>query len=184
LASTEPLVQALQKHDPAAFDALVRVYGSMVYNTALGFLHRVEDAEDATQDVLLHVYQRIESFDGRSSLKTWLYRITVNRCLDMEKQRKRKAGWWNWIVEPPMEPVDFQHPGLQAEQKHDAQLLMAAVQRLPERQRIAFTLAKLEGLSQADIALILEIQVGAVESLLSRANQHLRKTLNAYLRNH
>lgn len=183
MAFIEPLVEALQRRDPAAFDSLMQEYGSMVYNTALGFLHRVEDAEDATQDVFVQVLQRIALFDGRSSLKTWIYRITVNRCLDIEKQRKRKAGWWNWLVEPPLEPVDLEHPGLQAERREDARLLMAAVQRLPERQRIAFTLAKLEGLSQAEIANILDIQQGAVESLLSRANQNLRKQIQPYLRN-
>ena len=184
MTSIDPFVQALQQREPAAFDRLMREYGSMVYNTALGFLHRVEDAEDATQDVFVQVLQRIALFDGRSSLKTWIYRITVNRCLDIEKQRKRKAGWWNWLTEPPLEPVDFEHPGLQAERKEDAQWLLAAVQRLPERQRIAFTLAKLEGLSQADIALILEVQIGAVESLLSRATQNLRKQIQPYLKNH
>lgn len=156
----------------------------MVYNTALGFLNRVEEAEDASQEVFLTVYQSIHRFNEQASLSTWLYRITVNRCLDWERQRNRKAGWFRWIHDPPLEPVDFQHPGLQAERKEAAGLLMAAVQRLPERQRIAFLLTRLEGLSNAEVAQVLEIQVGAVESLLSRATQNLRallgKTTDAY----
>ena len=86
--------------------------------------------------------------------------------------------WWN--ESEPDDIPDFIHPGVQLERKQDAAALFAAVRKLPDQQRIAYSLQKVEGLSYAEIALILETTVPAIESLLQRAKQNLRRSLATY----
>ncbi|GAO44937.1 RNA polymerase sigma factor [Flavihumibacter petaseus] len=165
-------IERLQQGDETAFRMLVEEWKDRVYNIALGLVHREDEAADITQDVFVSIFRRIGKFRADAELGTWIYRITVNRSLDLIRQRKRREWLGQWI--------DFFHPGVQLEKKQDAALLFAAIKKLPEQQQAAYQLQQLEGLRQADIAAILEISEGAVESLLSRARANLRKTLKAH----
>lgn len=176
-------MERLQQGDEAAFCSLVENWKDRVYNTALGLLQHEEDAKDLTQDIFISVWRSAPRFRGGSSLSTWLYRITVNRALDVIRLRKRKKrfgfianlrgnGYGN------TGEVDFHHPGVELEKKQDAVILFHAIRKLPEKQQTAFVLQKLEGLTNPEIAGIMELNVGAVESLQQRAKANLRKTLN------
>lgn len=139
-------------------------------------------AEDITQEVFITVYKSILSFNRKSSLSTWIYRITVNKCLDhlRSKGRKKRMGFFSNVFNPE-EPINdtpsFDHPGIRMEQKENARYLFAAIDTLVENQRTVFVLAHVEELPQKDIAEIMNISVKAVESLLQRAKANLRKKL-------
>lgn len=156
-----------------------------VYNTVLGYLQNVEDAEEVTQDVFVEVHRSIHQFREESSLSTWIYRISVNKSLDHLKSKNRKKRFsfitslWDkesgdLVHDPPV----FDHPGVLMEQKENARILFGYINQLPEKQQTAFILSKVEGLGNKEIAEIMEMNVGAIESLLSRAKENLKKNIN------
>lgn len=182
------LIVQLQQGDASAFTKLVAQWQVLVFNTAIGIVQNAADADDVTQEVFIQVYQSISSFNGESKFSTWLYRITVNKALDHERKMKRKKRFA--IVqhffanqkEADLHPIEFNHPGVQLEQKENAVMLFKAVKMLPDNQRIAFTLHKLERQSYQEIAEIMNTSLIAVESLMARAKRNLQIELKKYYR--
>ena len=179
----QELIQGLCNKDEAAFKYLVDTYQDRVYNTALGIVQNDEDAEDVAQEVFIQVYRSIHSFKGEAKLSTWLYRIATTRALDLLRSRKSKKRFgliqrlFGDDNEPVFELPDFNHPGVALDKKENATRLFKAIARLPGSQKAAFTLHKLEDLSYQEISEILKTSVPAVESLMHRAKQNLRKML-------
>lgn len=182
------LIQQLKEGRESAFRRLVEAHKDRVYNTCLGFLHNPEDAEDTAQEVFMQVYESIDSFREDASLATWIYRIAVTKSLELLRRRKRtkRYAFFQAMFNIDAEPDDvkdddfFVHPGLALEQKERAEVLMAAVEKLPENQRVAFTLNKFEQLSYKEIAQVMETSLSAVESLLHRAKKNLQDLLFDY----
>jgi RNA polymerase sigma-70 factor (ECF subfamily) len=180
------LIERLKQGEEAAFKTIVDTWQKMVYSTALGMLQNTADAEDIAQEVFVQVYQSIHTFKGDAKLSTWLYRITVAKVIDHERRKKSKKRFayitslFNQQGEEVIHPADFNHPGVTLDKKETAAVLFAAVKQLPEKQRIAFTLHKLEGLSQAEVSEVLHTSLTAVELLIHRAKLNLRKKLTNY----
>ncbi len=179
----QDLIQGLRNGDELAFKYLVLTYQDRVYNTAISIVQNVGDAEDVSQEVFIQVYRSIHHFKGESKLSTWLYRIATTRSLDLLRSRKSKKrfGFIQRLFgdgnEPLFELPDFNHPGILLEKKENAARLFRAIAQLPENQKIAFTLHKLENLSYQEISQVMGTSVPAVESLMHRAKQNLRKIL-------
>jgi RNA polymerase sigma factor (sigma-70 family) len=177
------LIQRLQQGDEAAFKYLVDTYQDRVYNTALGVVQNPQDAEDVAQEVFIQVYRSIGSFKGDAKLSTWLYRIATTRALDLlrSKKSKKRFGIIQRLFgegnEPVFEIPEFHHPGIALEQKENAAKLFRAISQLPENQKIAFTLHKLEDLSYQEVSEVMKTTVPAVESLMHRAKMNLKKIL-------
>jgi RNA polymerase sigma-70 factor (ECF subfamily) len=180
------LIEQLKQGEDAAFKKLVDEYEGMVYNTVLGIVQNEDDADDVTQEVFIQVYQSVSSFKGDSKFSTWLYRIAVTKALDHEKRKKRKKRFafvqnlFGNGAEEIIQPSDFNHPGILMEKKERAAELFGALKQLPDNQRIAFTLHKLEGQSYQEIAEIMNTTLFSVESLMARAKTNLKKTLVNY----
>ncbi len=177
------LIQGLRKRDESAFRYLVDQYQDRVYNTALGIVQNAQDAEDVAQEVFIQVFKSIDQFKGEARLSTWLYRIATTRSLDLLRSRKSKKrqgilhrllGTENEIL---FEIPDFNHPGVMLDRKENAAKLFKAIRQLPENQKIAFTLHKVEDLSYQEISEVMKSSVPAVESLMHRARQNLKKIL-------
>ena len=179
----ESLIQRLRDREPAALRDFIEQYQHRVYNTTLSLVKDISDAEELTQDVFLTVWNSISNFKGESALSTWVYRIAVTRSLDLlrSRQRKKRFAFLSSLTTSTHEikhhPVDWTHPGIMQENKEMAAYLFRAIDLLPENQKIAFTLSKLEQLSQKEIAEVMQIKEGAVESLLQRARLNLKKSL-------
>jgi RNA polymerase sigma factor (sigma-70 family) len=180
------LVEQLKQGDEAAFKTIVETWQKMVFNTAVGIVQNAEDAEDIAQEVFVQVHQSISSFKGESKFSTWLYRITVTKSLDHQRRKKRKKrfafvrsifGEQNEVL---VNPPDFHHPGVVLDNKEDAAVLFRAIAGLPENQRIAFTLNKVEGLSYQEVSEVMKTTVSSVESLMHRAKNNLKKNLEDY----
>lgn len=184
--SEQILIEGLRRGDQAAFTELVETRQSLVYNTVLGLLQNAEDAEDVTQEVFIKVYESIGQFKGESALSTWIYRIAVTRSLEHLRMKKRKKRFafltslFGENNEPLHEPKEFNHPGVQLDNREKGRVLFARIAELPENQRIAFTLHKVEGLSYQEVANVMRTSVAAVESLIHRARQNLRRSLEDY----
>lgn len=162
------------------FAELYRHHARMVFNLCLNHLRNRDEAAEATQDVFVKVHGKLEGFKGEAELRTWIYRITINTCLDRIKATKRKKRSFlgiSFSVDDALNldvPV-FDHPGVRLESKEAMERLFAAMDRLPGAQRTALLLKTTEGLSMEEIAVVMKTTTKAVESLLSRARAGLKE---------
>lgn len=181
------LISRLKKNDEIAFGILVDLFSKKVYNTCVGMLQNMEDTQDITQEIFITIHLNINEFKEESSLSTWIYRISVNKCLEFirKKNRKKRSGIFKSIFSSYGEKAienhsDFMHPGIQLENKERSIILFKAIGLLPEQQQTAYILHKVEQVSYNEIAVIMEVSLSAVESLLFRAKQNLKKHLATY----
>ncbi len=158
-------------------------YKVLVYNVALNYLQNREDAEEITQDVFVQVHHSIRQFNKNSELKTWIYRITINKCLDFIKRKSSKKRLFIFGKKSENEfevqnISNFEHPGILLENKEKAEMLYGVINELPENQKAAFILSKMDGLSNPEISTILEVSISSVESLIFRAKASLKEKLS------
>lgn len=183
--SDEVLVEETSQGNDASFKELTLRFQDRVYNTCFGFLKKAEDAQEIAQDVFIHIYENADSFRGESKAGTWIYRIAVNKSLEFIRwrSRKKRSGFFNSIsIDDQWEKSNWEHPGIQMESQERAKILYSKIEALPENQRTAYTLHKIEGLAYKEISKIMKISLSAVESLIFRANANLRKQLENYYR--
>jgi len=185
---TDPeLIEGILRRDRNAFQYLVEKYQARIIKTACYFVGNMEDAEDLSQEIFLDIIRSMKSFRRSSSLSTWIYRITVNRSLNLVKKHQRRGIFMRLesvfktpsgnggerSAEPCITQNDIDH-------HEKRELLNAAIRRLPENQRIAFVLSKYDDQSYKQIAEIMKIRLPAVESLIHRARKNLQKDLVPY----
>lgn len=185
--SIEIDIQALQRGDVKAFEALVLTYEKKVLNMCWYILQNKEEAEDATQDIFLTIYQSISRFKGDSKLSTWIHRITLNKCLEYIRKAKRKKrfGIHQRIdIAFSDQTIDLdKNPEQALMQKERTYVFLNAVQQLSENQRIAYTLHHMEEFSYKEISESMNLSLSAVESLIFRAKQQLKQQLNTTIKN-
>jgi RNA polymerase sigma-70 factor (ECF subfamily) len=171
--------------DPAAIRSLVDQYQPLVLRTARGFVRNTEDARDIAQEVFIDILTNLPRFRGKSGLSTWIYRITVNRSLNYLRSHKRRTGRLDyssndgdsaWGTMNHSDPGQ-KNPAELLEQKERSKILHDAIQSLPEKQQVAFTLAEYDDLSYKEIAEIMQLSISSIESLLFRARRNLQKKL-------
>ena len=181
------LIEKLRLGDEKAFRILFDLYKINVYNTASGFLTNVNDAEDVTQEVFIQVFKSIEHFKENSKLSTWIYRITITKCLDLLRKKKTKERFAFFVDffendEKDKEEVfvNYEHPGIQTDKLELSKILFKEIDKLPDNQRISFVLNKVEKLGYQEISEVMGISVPAVESFIFRAKSGLKKRLEKY----
>jgi RNA polymerase sigma-70 factor (ECF subfamily) len=183
------LVTELQAGSDAAFDYLVTYYHSSVYNLIYGILSDRADAADVTQEVFLHVFRGIRGFRGGSSLKTWLYRISVRQALNHRRWCWRHHRLQTSIdadgpeKNPALELKDSEATPFEQCATHEVQATVRrALESVPTVFRSAVILRDLEGLSYEEIAEVLEVSVGTVKSRIMRGRRMLKEILDPLLR--
>lgn len=181
------LLQKLQKGDKSAFNELVSLYSSRVINTCYRFLPDKEDAEDIAQEVFIEVFQSIHTFRGDAKLSTWIFRIAVTKSMDEIKKRKRKKRLNS--LGKALHLDDVAHwidggtmPDKSLNENEKMKEVMYALNSLPDNQRVAFTLSKIDGYTNVEIAEILKTTLVAVESLIHRAKRKVSSELEIILK--
>jgi RNA polymerase sigma factor (sigma-70 family) len=165
------------------FKEIYNQFAKMVFNVALQYVQNVEDAEEITQDVFVKIYDKLDTFEEKSDIKTWIYRITINKSLDFIKANKTNKRWFfiNALKinqETKIEIIDFNHPGVQLEQKEAMEQLFVSINKLPNNQKTSVILLKIEQLSQAETAKIMNLSIKALDSLFQRAKKNLENIIN------
>ena len=178
------VVERARAGDHDAFRVLVERYQGRVYRLALRVLRDDDRAQDAAQEAFLKVYRSLDRFEGRSSFYTWLYRLTMNVCLDMKRRdRSDRQVEWNEELPPqpddsaPMAPSPVLGPAADLERAELRGFMQRAIDTLPEDARRTFLLREVDGLSYAEIARALRIPKGTVMSRLHYARRRLRTVL-------
>jgi RNA polymerase sigma-70 factor (ECF subfamily) len=187
------LVEQCRRGDPEAMDRLIVRYQDRIYNVILRICGNSDDAAELTQDTFVKVIENIGSFQGRSSLYTWLFRIAVNLALNY-CSRRTKLGFVSlddedysgsgrvaatkalFADEASLEPLEA------VKKKELCELVVAALGRLEPAQRAVIVLRDIEGMDYAQIAQALNIELGTVKSRLSRARNALRERLAVVLK--
>jgi RNA polymerase sigma-70 factor (ECF subfamily) len=183
-------VKRAKQGDKKAFSELVLAYSERIYNLALRILRNKEDAEDILQETFLTVLEKFDTFDGRSSFFTWIYRIATNASL--MKLRKKRIKYTEFPDNPELEQsveekafIDWsQNPVSDIQDKELKKILDASITELPEIYRTVFILRDLEYLSIKETAKILEISEENVKIRLRRARLYLRDKLSHYFEEH
>ncbi|RKD90579.1 RNA polymerase sigma factor [Mangrovibacterium diazotrophicum] len=180
----QDLVQQINDGDEKAFRLLVDRHQKMVLHTCLGFVQDRNDAEDLAQEIFVELYHSLHKFRGESKLSTWIYRIAVNRSLNFVRDNKRRKFFRSVGISLGDETkVDVPDESWSSRPDHEVENdqrrtnLYKAINSLPERQRVAFTLSKLEDLAYQDIAEVMGLSLSSVESLIHRAKLGLQKKL-------
>lgn len=180
-------LEALKSGDRGAFAKLVETYSPQVYRLALRILGDAQDAEDVLQETFIKALRALPSFEGRSSLSTWLYRIAVNEALMMVRRRKQDPHMVELEKEDeegqaePVEIVDWCClPEGELLNTESRKFLDKAIDQLSPALRAVFILRDMQGLSVRETAEALGIAEPAVKTRLLRARLKLREELSAY----
>jgi len=181
------LIEGLSGRDRTAINYLVSTYQKKVIKTAYYFIGNLEDAEDLSQDIFLEIIKSIDNFRATSSFSTWLYRIIVNRSINVIRKNSRRKIFENigHLFQTTNDPDDNtgKEPSVYCdplEETETREFLNNAINKLSENQRIAFVLNKYEELSYKEIADIMNLSISSVESLIHRAKINLQKRLVSY----
>ena len=167
------LLARFAQGDRAAAQVLTARLAPVVYSQAFRMLGDRAEAEDITQDSLLRLWHAAPDWQaGQAKVTTWLYRVTSNLCIDKMRKRNRQSS--DAVPEMPDDGPDIER---RLQDRARAQALRAALSDLPDRQKQAMVLRHLEGLSNPDVAQIMQISVEAAESLMSRGKRSLADAL-------
>lgn len=171
------LLQRAKKGEMAAFESLVTAYERRVYSLALRSTGSEADAADITQEVFLRAYRSLDTFRGESGFSTWLYRITVNLCVDLARKNNPAESLDDEQALEAPETRGAYQPETALANSELRRELDAALSLVSEEHRKIVILRDVAGMSYADIAAALELEEGTVKSRLARARAALRKIL-------
>jgi len=180
-------LEALRSGDRAEFSRLVDAYSNKIFRLAIKMLNQQQDAEDVLQETFLKAYRGLKSFDGRSKLSTWLFRIATNEALMVLRRKQPDMVSIDEPIETeegerePVQIVDWcclpENELMSMESRH---YLDTAVAKLPNSLRTVFLLRDIEDLSTQETADVLGLSETAVKTRLSRARMRLREELSSY----
>ncbi|MFH1531596.1 MAG: sigma-70 family RNA polymerase sigma factor [Pseudomonadota bacterium] len=182
------LVARCKEGDHDAFRTLVQKYERRIYGIVVGMIRDREEAWDLTQEVFVKVYRHLGSFEGNSSLYTWMYRITVNLCIDFIRKRKGASLEFDdarnhdgpvGLDSPVGKPADTPPQRLLREELVGK--VNQALERLSPKHKQIVILREVEGLSYQEIADVLGISIGTVMSRLFHARKNMQRVLEKYL---
>lgn len=171
---TEEMINRAARGDTRAFEAIYRAYAGMVFNLAYRFAGSWDDAQDITQNVFLSVHKNLKHFEIRSSIKTWIYRITVNTSLN-HRRKWANAKHQHISFDETLDAGHDNHRAKSLQEEEWRQRVDQMLERLPPDQKACMILRHIEQLSYQDIAETLKININTVRSRLKRAREALIK---------
>lgn len=178
-------IELLSQGDKQAQKKLVQIYGQKIYNLVYYHLQNAEEAEEVTQDVFLKTIKKVDTFKSESKFDTWLYRLAVNESLDKIRYNQRQK---RKVEKIPLDKLVFavksqvNNPAQELQSQENMETLLGKIEELPERQKTALLLSKMEGKSQKEIGEIMDLSPKAVESLVQRAKRNLKEKLSEYFK--
>jgi RNA polymerase sigma-70 factor (ECF subfamily) len=182
------LVQQCRQGDSAATERLILKYQNRIYNAILRICANPDDAAELTQDTFVKVIENIDKFEGRSSFYTWAFRISVNltlnycqrsiklRSLSLDAEDSDDSDA-KGVLKKFLTDDNLPDPAVVAQNKELCRLVVKALRKLDDAQRAVIVLRDIEGMNYAQIAEVLDIELGTVRSRLSRARTNLREIM-------
>ncbi len=183
ILTDEELVEDVKKGNIDAFEDIVKKYENKVYGIVFHMMKNQNEVEDLAQEVFLKVYKNLDRFKGDSSLYTWIYKITVNLCLDELKKRKNII-YLDEKISVEEGEIDKELPSNERSQEElyeDKELkenLHRCINKLPDKQKMMIVLRDIKGFSYDEIAKITNNKIGTVKSQINRARLKLKELLD------
>jgi|SRR3989339_1067951 len=179
MQNDENLIVATANGDESAFEELVEKYKLIVFNIIYQYLCNNSETEDVAQEVFIKVWKHAGTFNPKYKFSTWIYRITVNTCLNYKKSNKTLTKHYSLddIEESGNTDTPEKLSNDTPETKERNEIISEALLTLPSNQKMALILSQFERRSYKEIAEIMEISVSAVESLIFRAKSNMKKQL-------
>jgi RNA polymerase sigma-70 factor (ECF subfamily) len=178
-ATATALVAAAKAGDARAFEALVSRYRKRIFALALHITRSASEADDIAQDVFLKAYRALPEFEGRSQFFTWVYRMTVNRSLNVRRDRARRGE--NMLDDPRLElavAVDARSdPAREAELRQTYARLLRALDSLPVDMRTTVILVSLQCLSHGEVAVVQKVSEGTIAWRMHEARRRLHEAM-------
>lgn len=166
------IIEKAVQGDWAAFEDMYRQSSGFIYSTALRMVNHPTDAEEITQEVFIKIYQHLPQFRSESSFKTWAYRITINTVMNHFRKVKRNKEVPLTDAHDHKHHADFVDPFLKEEADRKVGLLLSV---LDPGQRMCIVLRSIQGLSYAEIARVLKMNINTVRTKIKRAREKLVK---------
>jgi len=177
-ATANALVTAAKGGDQQAFEMLVKRYRKRIFALALHICGSSSEADDITQDVFLKAYRALADFEGRSEFFTWVYRMTVNRALNVRRDRVRRG---EDIDDPRLEmavAVDARsNPGREAELRQTYARLLRALDALPADMRTTVILVCMQGMSHGEVAVVQNVSEGTIAWRMHEARRRMNESM-------
>lgn len=175
----EKLISRAAKGDASAFNELLGLHEKKMYAVCIRMCANQEDAQDCLQEAMLRIYRSISGFKGQSSFSTWLYRVTMNTCLDeLRKKKNKQTTSLDGLLDTGWSPSDdYDTPEHHAIEDERKKAIRGAIAELPEDMRSVIVLRDIEGFSYDEIAVMLGINVGTIKSRISRGREKLREKI-------
>ncbi|MBV8881183.1 MAG: sigma-70 family RNA polymerase sigma factor [Planctomycetaceae bacterium] len=173
------LMLRFQKGDERCFEELVKKHTRGVLNLVYRYLGDASRAEDVSQDIFVKVYRARMKYEPKAKFSTWLYRIAVNHCLNEIRSRKSQPSLGTPINDMIEEP-EGENPDARLTRTELQGAVKAAIDALPENQRMAVILSRYEDMSYDEIAETMGMSLEAVKSVLFRAKENLKLALAKY----
>jgi RNA polymerase sigma-70 factor (ECF subfamily) len=171
------LISRFKQGEAEAFDRLMALHTDKVFALAWGVLMNREDAMDAVQDVFIKLHASVPKFSPSDNLNAWLYRVCLNHCIDRKRRARKSRVEMTDDDWARLQGSERDEPEFRLYQSEVGRIIRAAVDKLPERQRMVFVLRHYKLLSINEIALAMGCTSGAIKAHLSRATAHLRDRL-------
>lgn len=188
MVDEQPLIDRARNGDMQAFCELVERSKLKVFRLAFDLTGNRHDAEDLSQDVFVKAYRSLSKFRGDAKWSTWLYRITVNTCMDFGRSNSRRNNEVRYHHEDgePRHDIESVHEGILPDRKAESGIIQKhvenALKNLSAQERSVFVLRHYHDFSLKQIAQTLELAEGTVKSYLFRAIQQLQQDLSFYRR--
>ncbi|MGV1099595.1 RNA polymerase sigma factor [Thiovibrio sp. JS02] len=182
-SDTTELVRALRQGDNQAFNRLVLLYQSKIYNLALGYVKQQDEAKDLTQDIFVTVFRQIGKLNDDSKFVAWLYQLATNHCRNRYKKLVRRGFFSSLPIDDPETGVNLSTgatPEKDLERNNTSRMVRRAIASLPPAEKEIVLLRDLQGLSYDEISEILDIPMGTVKSKLNRARLALKDRLKNF----
>jgi RNA polymerase sigma-70 factor (ECF subfamily) len=178
------VVEECKKGDNEAFEILYRRYNGKVYAIAYSITKRREEALDVVQEAFTKVFRHLRSFKGDSSFYTWLYRITMNLCIDLTRRSARSQGvpYIEGHRDNKEDNVIAENPSDNLSRKEMMQRLRSAIEQLPFYHRQVILMREIGGMSYEEIAKATKVSKGTVMSRLFHARRKIREKMERYLK--
>ena len=179
----EELVEKVKKGDADVYEKIIQKYQSKVFGLIYNMTKNQNDIEDLAQEVFIKIYKNLGKFKGESSLYTWIYKITVNLCLDEMKKRKNVI-YLDEKIEVDDGEVNRELPSEDKsqeklyEEKELQEKLHNCINKLPEKQKVMIVLRDIKGFSYEEISKITDVKLGTVKSQINRARLKLKELLD------
>jgi RNA polymerase sigma-70 factor (ECF subfamily) len=177
---TAELVRQARQGEKQAFNRLVMLYQTKMYNLALGYVKQQDEAKDLTQDIFVTIYRNLDKLRDENKFSAWLYQVAINHCRNRYKRLQRRGFFSSQSIDDPDSPLHLttgENPEKTLEQNNRNRLLREAIAEMPAAEKEILLLRDIQELSYEEISDLLKIPLGTVKSKLNRSRLALKQRL-------